>query len=119
MYGGEKSDQAIVAIKLANIGGGSVERRARAEGNAIQRYTRVGRSAGVGVPIVGLHAGRRSAITQGGSRMRESRTYGSVRGALSNERPYRDAIKPPLHLLHLLTAANGTQRTPTAHSITS
>src|SRR3954451_19800765 len=28
--------------------------------------------------------------TQGGSRMREIRTYGSVRGALSNERPYRD-----------------------------
>src|SRR5882724_13252282 len=28
--------------------------------------------------------------TQGGSRMRESRTYGSVRGALRNERPYRD-----------------------------
>jgi hypothetical protein len=27
---------------------------------------------------------------RGGSRMRESRTYGSVRGALSNERPYRD-----------------------------
>src|ERR1700756_143193 len=28
--------------------------------------------------------------TQGGSRMREFRPYGSVRGALSNERPYRD-----------------------------
>ena len=28
--------------------------------------------------------------TQGGSRMRESRTYGSVRGACSNGRPYRD-----------------------------
>src|SRR5712672_2905890 len=28
--------------------------------------------------------------TQGGSRMRESRTYGSVRGALRTERPYRD-----------------------------
>ena len=28
--------------------------------------------------------------TRGGSRMRESRTYGSVRGALSNARPYRD-----------------------------
>ena len=27
--------------------------------------------------------------TRGGSRMRESRTHGSVRGALSNERPYR------------------------------
>src|SRR5438094_10411937 len=30
------------------------------------------------------------SLTRGGSRMRESRTYGSVRGALSNERPYRD-----------------------------
>src|SRR5260370_18055420 len=28
--------------------------------------------------------------TQGGSGMRESRTYGSVRGACSNGRPYRD-----------------------------
>src|SRR5216683_1784184 len=37
--------------------------------------------------------GRRRAspsLTRGGSRMRESRTYGSVRGALSNGRPYRD-----------------------------
>ena len=37
--------------------------------------------------------------------MRESCTYGSVRGALSNERPYRDAT-----LLRLLTAAFGTWR---------
>jgi hypothetical protein len=29
---------------------------------------------------------------RGGSRMRESRTYGSVRGALSNGRPYRDRL---------------------------
>jgi hypothetical protein len=28
--------------------------------------------------------------TQGGSRMPELGLYGSVRGALSNERPYRD-----------------------------
>src|ERR671936_1116150 len=28
--------------------------------------------------------------TQGGSRVREFRSHGSVRGALSNERPYRD-----------------------------
>src|ERR1700750_1586800 len=28
--------------------------------------------------------------TRGGRRMRESCTYGVVRGALSNERPYRD-----------------------------
>ena len=31
--------------------------------------------------------------TQGGSRMRESRTYGSVRGAPSNGRPYRDRAR--------------------------
>ena len=28
--------------------------------------------------------------------MRESRTYGSVRGALSNERPYRDPFAKPI-----------------------
>src|SRR5262249_35034448 len=44
--------------------------------------------------------------TQGGSRMRESRTYGSVRGALSNERPYRERTV----LLRLLTAGYGTKR---------
>jgi hypothetical protein len=31
--------------------------------------------------------------------MRESRTYGSVRGALSNERPYRDPGATRVHLL--------------------
>src|SRR5438045_5564136 len=36
--------------------------------------------------------------TRGGSRMRESRTYGSVRGALSNERPYRDRRKCSSHM---------------------
>jgi transposase len=30
--------------------------------------------------------------TRGGSRMRESRTYGSVRGARGNSRPYREGI---------------------------
>src|SRR5262245_29797229 len=62
MYGGEKSDRAIVAMKPANKTEQSaaelVERRARAEGNAVQRYTRVGPSAGVGVPSVGLHTDR-------------------------------------------------------------
>ena len=36
--------------------------------------------------------------------MRESRTYGSVRGALSNERPYRD--------LGPREGAAGAQRVP-------
>ena len=62
MHGHEKSDHAIVAVKPANKAERSVaelvERRAGAEGNAIQRCTRVGHSAGVGAPIVGLHADR-------------------------------------------------------------
>jgi hypothetical protein len=37
--------------------------------------------------------------------MRESRTYGFVRGALSNGRPYRVRC----NLLDLLTAAYGTE----------
>ena len=62
MHGREKSDLAIVAAKPANNDGQPsaelVERRARAEGNAVQRYTRVGHSAGVGVPNVRVHADR-------------------------------------------------------------
>ena len=58
MYGGEKSDRAIVVMKPANkaerSAAESVERRARTEGSAVQRYTRVGHSAGVGAPIAGL-----------------------------------------------------------------
>ena len=34
--------------------------------------------------------GRLAVDTRGGSRMRESRTYGSVRGARGNSRPYRN-----------------------------
>ena len=62
MHGHEKSRSAIVAVKPTNKAERSaaepVERRARAEGNAVQRYTRVGHSAGVGVPNVGVHADR-------------------------------------------------------------
>src|SRR5262249_7773746 len=38
---------------------------------------------------------RWSVRTRGGSRMRESCTYGSVRGAGSNRRPYRDRSETP------------------------
>jgi hypothetical protein len=40
--------------------------------------------------------GQASALplsTQGGSRMRESRSYGSVRGTVSNDRPYREQLQ--------------------------
>jgi hypothetical protein len=96
-HGGGKSDLAIVALKPANKAERSaaepVERRAGTKRNASQPHTyrtpsraRVtqGRRA-YGNPPMGS-----PSPTRGRSRMRESRTYGSVRGALSNERPYRD-----------------------------
>ena len=100
MHGQEKSDPAIVAKKPLNEAGQLVEEaaepRAGTEGNVVLTDTRralnresvphgldrVGQSAKGGFPL----------LTQGGSRMRESRPSGSVRGASSNGRPYRDRL---------------------------
>ena len=99
MYGRGKSDEAIVAGKPANKAERSaaeqVERRAEAKGNVRQR-SRAGLSTGVGV-LSSLAAcapllPRWRVWTRGGSRMRESCTYGFVRGARSNPRPYRDPV---------------------------
>ncbi len=100
MHGREKSDPAIVARKPTNKAGRpaaeSVEQRAGAEGNAGQRRTRRAQdreSVSQALERVRQAAGHTSGSpsnTQGGSRMRESRTYGSVRGASGNGRPYRD-----------------------------
>src|SRR5829696_9223506 len=97
MHGGGKSDEAIVAVKPANKADLSatepVEPRAEAKGNAVRQSTyRTQRRASVSPRRTAYDTPRyrRVVRTRGGSRMRESRTYGSVRGALSNERPYRD-----------------------------
>src|SRR5262245_13367796 len=95
MYGHEKSRSAIVAGKPTNKAERSaaelVERRAETKGNAGQQRTR---RAQYWISVSKMLARIRQHIvavdTQGGNRMRESCTYGSVRGALSNERPYRD-----------------------------
>src|SRR6266536_5574452 len=94
MHGHEKSGDAIVAEKPTNKAERSaaepVERRAEAEGNAGQQSTH---RAQYRVRVAQALACIRRLIavdTRGGSRMRESRTYGSVRGAPSNGRPYRD-----------------------------
>jgi hypothetical protein len=42
-----------------------------------------------GYPTLGL-SNASASNTQGGSRMQEFRPYGSMRGAPSSERPYRD-----------------------------
>jgi hypothetical protein len=97
MYGRGKSDEAVVAMKPAN----------KAERFAEGRWSQGPRPRGMQASTArsGLSARPRvspaSAAyappplrgrvwTRGRSRMRESRTYGSVRGAGSNLRPYRD-----------------------------
>ena len=94
MHGRGKSDSAIVAGKPANkavsAAAEPVERRAGTKGNADQQSThRTQSRASVSQALERI----RQAITvwtRGRSRMRESCTYGSVRGARGNSRPYRD-----------------------------
>ena len=100
MNGGGKSDSAIVAGKPTNkavlTAAEPVERRAGAKGNASQQSTRRTQSrVSVSHALERIRQNRneKNALpshTQGGSRMPELGPYGSVRGALSNERPYRD-----------------------------
>jgi hypothetical protein len=94
MHGREKSDPAIVAAKPANeaerFAEELVERRVGTEGNAGQQSTRRTQCrVSVSQALERIRQASPSN-TQGGSRMRESRTYGSVRGVLSNGHPYRD-----------------------------
>src|SRR5215472_1030022 len=95
MYGHEKSRSAIVAGKPTNKAERSaaelVERRAETKGNAGQQRTRRAQywiSMSKMLARIGQHIF--AVDTQGGNRMRESCTYGSVRGARGNSRPYRD-----------------------------
>src|SRR6202022_4037345 len=95
MHGREKSDSAIVAGELTNKAERSaaelVELRAEATGNAGQQYTcRTQRRISVSQMLARIRQPIVAVDTRGGSRMRESRTYGSVRGARGNSRPYRD-----------------------------
>src|SRR3954463_3989206 len=99
MHGREKSDSAIVAGKPTNkavsTAAEPVERRAEAKGKASQQSTRRTQSrVSVSQALERIRQGvTKNALpshTQGGSRMPELGPYGSVRGALSNERPYRD-----------------------------
>ena len=99
MYGHEKSDPAIVAGKPANKAERSaaelVEQRAGTKGNAGQQSTcRTQRRGSVSQALERIRQWRAIALpsrTRGGSRMRESRPYGSVRGARGNSRPYRES----------------------------
>jgi hypothetical protein len=104
MHGHEKSSSAIVAVKPVNnteppaaertaVGSTvaeSVEPRAEAEGNAGQHCThRAQYRISVSQALERIRQAI-AVVTRGGNRMRESCKYGSVRGAPSNGRPYRD-----------------------------
>src|SRR6516164_3637305 len=100
MYGHEKSDPAIVAVKPTNkaerSAAESVERRARAKGNMVQQstywtlsQTRVSKALERIRQLVPSH-------TRGRSRMRESCTYGSGRGARGETR-VPTATAPRVH----------------------
>ena len=93
-HGSGESDSAIVAGKPTNKAEQSaaepVEPRAEAKGNVGQQSTRRTRSR---ISVSKVLACIRQLVavdTRGGSRMRESCTYGSVRGARGNSRSYRD-----------------------------
>jgi len=112
MDGGGKSDEAIVAGKPMNkaerSAAESVERRAEAEGNASQFSTdRIQSREDVSQGLERIRQAALPSTTRGGSRMRESRTYGSVRGALSNERPYRDRTCAVPTIFNRITVLNG------------
>ena len=98
MNGSEKSDLAIVAMKSPNKAGWpateATEPRAGTKGNADEQSTlRTQGRARVTQALGRVRQAAKSASpsnTQGRSRMRESRSYGSERGVPSNGHPYRD-----------------------------
>src|SRR5712691_2103509 len=98
MHGRGKSDSAIVAVKPTNKGGairrGAGGAKGGGQGECEPAKHATGRSTGQACHrrrgAYDTPRKRCTGWTRGGSRMRESRTYGSVRGARGNSRPYRD-----------------------------
>ena len=104
MHGRGKSDFAIVAAKPANkaehpaaeqsaaasTAAELVERRAETKGNADQQSTYRAQNRASASQALERIRQAFAVWTRGRSRMRESCTYGSVRGVRGNSHPYRD-----------------------------
>jgi hypothetical protein len=92
----EESDRAIVSMNQTNKEEQSSaepgEKRARAKENIVSFHTRPTQRGEIECARDGAVYEEQpsSSLIQGGSRMRESRSYGSVRGAISDGRPYRN-----------------------------
>jgi hypothetical protein len=100
MHGHEKLDHAAVAVKPANKAERPTAERSAAERNAAESGSQgrgprgmrsskacAGRSAGKACHRRwNVYGNLSPSHTRGGSRMRESRTYGSVRGARDETR---------------------------------
>src|SRR6202035_5427153 len=112
MHGHEKSRSAIVAVKPTNkversateqsaaapTAAESGERRAETKGNVDQQRTRrTQRRISVSKMLARIRQHIVAVDTQGGNRMRESCTYGSVRGGRGNSHPYRDLRFAAVH----------------------
>jgi hypothetical protein len=113
MYGREKSDLAVVAVKPANKAERSaaepVERRAGARGNAGQHSTyRAQYRESVSQALERIRQVSPS-LTRGGSRMRESRTYGSGAARLAaipaGESPA--STRSPVHAVVISSGSEG------------
>ena len=99
MHAPEESDLGVVPMKGSNKGGRptaeSLEGRPETKENDLQQHmrpTQCGYRMSQG--LRGVRLSRLSALTpsiQGRSRMRESRSYGSVRGVAGDRYPYRDS----------------------------
>jgi hypothetical protein len=120
MHGRGKSDSAIVAVKPTNkvarpaaeqsaveqTAAEPVEPRAETKGNADWQSTHWTLSRASVSQALERMRQTIAVGTRGRSRMRESCTYGSVRGALSNERPLYVADR--LANKHICRAARRT-----------
>jgi hypothetical protein len=97
MHEPEKSDSAVVAVKPTNKAGSNsaaepVEPRAGAEGNVGQQSThrtQIRARVSQALERVRQAAALSTSNTRGGSRVREWRLLGSVRGVRSNAHSYR------------------------------
>src|SRR5258707_10485733 len=126
MHGHEKSRSAIVAVKPMNkaersaaeqsaaeqTAAESVERRAETKGNVDQQRTRrTQRRISVSKMLARIRQHIVAVDTRGGNRMRESCTYGSVRGVRGNSHPYRAhpiCARRLLRCMSQLLALNGS-----------